>query len=1098
MKSVIWGNMIPKRIEDLGTGWNRFFYKPQSVDVEINWVLQCLKKHGSTLRKFVLLRDKVEKYILIGEYLKAEEVLEESLKTIGYTVWYYEMKLTMAGLQNDLSKSIETVSNFNTIHKDIKRGIVPILLSKILSRSQRSVPSYEYDAELYSRYKKNRTEFQNDRYIYYLFRLNYYQNYNIDDLSVTLMMESLNSVIDRYILMNYVLRSYIIKDIKNRETVSDFASILYSITSDRCWIPYILAKPYKDLPEGYYDKSFISILDKYYTGEYDEAIVECKSYLLEKPYNFDVLKLYCRALLFKNNGFRPVIDSADSVLNEVARLVYSIMTEQDNAASIDLLYQRSKNLYGLSFACGLDYYIKEEKKWEKDPWLHLSTMTCFDPFFQNAYKDNKEKLAYLDWGLKHDKGSIVIPYQKRRIEKLTTNESMVVPYIREVDNAKITFENKEYEKAIKLWDLIIEKNSEYIPTVQTAVEYTFMSYINMGVANRQKAIRFYVDKYIGNKAFVSKVDTKQFMIDIKNSRYEGLKNDIDFLIFVFLNAENYPQKQFVLESYCKYENVMYPSELFPKLKRKDPQKIELFLYLLVTDDLLYHHYKLKSTLDVLDEKIKIASYLKSNFPDNTLYANMCTELMHEIVAYRGMKKMDDSKIFVNEDAIMKYELCKIDDLYDRLKKQAALFRSNRVFVLVNGADFSHNNAADLIDDIATYSNNAIEEVALQIFNVIRYAFLKSRFGLGTYLSTRIRHGVFEGELRSDFERLNLILSQSGRQYIPSDYWSVEYSLDQNMRENLYKAQVKFSENIDSLISSFKDSVIQIRVDEYDEKIGEFDYRVSTKELCDRLMDIEYKTQDKESFCKGVMAYLWEITEKCLTVIRERICNELKPKIFEHLQDLELCFDTLSGHNTLREDLKTAVNNARAALTNKLTKVENWFHRQETKFENFDIENHIRMTMEQASRYYQDINFNMEVKIVSLPAQIRSEYSSSMFDLFFIFLTNMLKYSKNTKVRNFQINSQMINNDVIKISLINELKNGTKEDELNLIFEKKMNDITKLQQEGGSGLVKAMTIVKYDFGNTNNTFIIKATEGKCIVDILFNIKEMLVNEKNIIS
>lgn len=499
------------------------------------------------------------------------------------------------------------------------------------------------------------------------------------------------------------------------------------------------------MPEEYYDKSFISILDKYYTGKYDEAIVECKLYLLEKPYNFDVLKLYCRALLFKNNGFRPVIDSADSVLNEVARLVYSIMTEQDNAASIDLLYQRSKNLYGLSFACGLDYYIKEEKKWEKDPWLHLSTMTCFDPFFQNAYKDNKEKLAYLDWGLKHDKGSIVIPYQKRRIEKLTTNESMVVPYIREVDNAKITFENKEYEKAIKLWDLIIEKNSEYIPTVQTAVEYTFMSYINMGVANRQKAIRFYVDKYIGNKAFVSKVDTKQFMIDIKNSRYEGLKNDIDFLIFVFLNAENYPQKQFVLESYCKYENVMYPSELFPKFKRKDPQKIELFLYLLVTDDLLYHHYKLKSTLDVLDEKIKIASYLKSNFSDNTLYANMCTELMHEIVAYRGMKKMDDSKIFVNEDAIMKYELCKIDDLYDRFKKQAALFRSNRVFVLVNGADFSHNNAADLIDDIATYSNNAIEEVALQIFNVIRYAFLKSRFGLGTYLSTRIRHGVFEGE-----------------------------------------------------------------------------------------------------------------------------------------------------------------------------------------------------------------------------------------------------------------------------------------------------------------------------------------------------------------
>lgn len=64
LNSVIWGNMLPKRIEDLGTGWNRFFYKPQSIDIEINWVLQCLKKHKDILKLFVSLRDKVEKCIL--------------------------------------------------------------------------------------------------------------------------------------------------------------------------------------------------------------------------------------------------------------------------------------------------------------------------------------------------------------------------------------------------------------------------------------------------------------------------------------------------------------------------------------------------------------------------------------------------------------------------------------------------------------------------------------------------------------------------------------------------------------------------------------------------------------------------------------------------------------------------------------------------------------------------------------------------------------------------------------------------------------------------------------------------------------------------
>lgn len=1098
LNSVIWGNMIPKRIEDLGTGWNRYFYKPQSIDIEINWVLQCLKKNKNILRQFVSLRDNVEKSILLGEYSQAELLLEESVKCIGYTVWYYEMRLTIAGLQDNLSKSIEIVSNFNTIHKDLKRGFVPIVLSNVFSRSQRAVPSYEYDANLYSRYKKNRTDLQNDRYYYYLFRLNYYQNYDIDDLSVTLMMESLNSVVDRYILMNYVLKSYVIKNAANKELVSNYASSLYHITSDRCWIPYILLKPNKKIPEGYYDKDFISILDKYYTGEYDNVIEECRYFLNRNPYLFDVLKLYCRALLFKNNGFKPITKNVDSVLNEVAKLVYSVMTEQDNATSLDLLYQRSKNLYGLSFACGLDYYIKEEKKWKKDSWLHLSTMTCFDPLFTTVYEDNEEKLAYLDSGLKYDKESIVIPYQKRRVENLTTEESKVVAYIREVDNAKITFENKEYEKAVNLWNKIIENNSEYIPTVQTAVEYTFMSYTYMDTSYRQKAVRFYVDKYIENKAFVSKIDTKQFMLDIKKSRYEGLKNDIDFLIFVFLNAENYPQKQYVLESYCKYENVKYPSELLVKFKRKEPNKVELFLYLLVTDDLLYHHYKLKSTLEVLDEKIKIASYLKTNFSDNNLYANMCTELMHEIVAYRGMKKLNDSKIYVNEDAIMKYELSNIDDLYDRFKKQAALVRSNRVFVLVNGASFSHSNATDLIDDIATFSNNAIEEVALQIFNVIRYAFLKSRFGLGTYLSTRIRHGVFEGELRSDFERFNLILNQSGQQYMPSDYWAVEYSLNSEIQKNLHNAQVKFSESIDSLISSFKDSVIQIHIDEDDVNNGEFNYCVDTKDLCDRLMEIEFKTQDMVSFCKGVISYLWEITEIRLEVIRKRISNQLKPGIFNHLENLEQSFDSLSGHETLSADLKTAVNNAKTALANKLTKVENWFYKQETKFEDFDIDNHIRMTMEQAARYYQDVPVQLDMTGVSLPTLIRPEYSSSMFDLFFIFLTNMLRYSKNTNPRIFQIYSQMIDENIIKISLINEIQDNIHEDDLNHIFDEKMNDITKLQQEGGSGLVKAMTIVKYDFGNINNTFTIKAIDGKCIVDILFNIKEMLVNEKNIIS
>lgn len=49
---------------------------------------------------------------------------------------------------------------------------------------------------------------------------------------------------------------------------------------------------------------------------------------------------------------------------------------------------------------------------------------------------------------------------------------------------------------------------------------------------------------------------------------------------------------------------------------------------------------------------------------------------------------------------------------------------------------------------------------------------------------------------------------------------------------------------------------------------------------------------------------------------------------------------------------------------------------------------------------------------------------------------MLKYSKETNQRIFQINSQMLNDDIIKISLINDLQSNIQENELNHLLKRK--------------------------------------------------------------
>lgn len=1092
---VIWGNAMSTSINTLGNGANCYFFKPDSLDNEILWVITGLRRYRRQLQEFVGIRDAVERCILLGNYNEAHALLEESIKKVGYTVWYYEMKLVIYGHQDNLSAVLTLLTNVNKAKSQDKCGIISELLNSLANRSLRNSSAIEYDNDLISRYKRNRNEFQNDRYNYFLFRLNYYQHYDIDDLSVTLIMESLNSAVDRYLLLLYVLRSYLIKEPMRLVYILKYARKLYRMVGDNQLFPFLAMEDIEKLPESYFSKDFIAILDCYYTGQYQETINLCRAYLRRDPSYFDVVKLYCRALLSIHKEFQFLDGDRDSILNEIASNVYLLMTEKDNDKYKDNLYKLSKSVYGFRMAASLDFFIREERNSNRCETLRQLSMTCFDPYFVGIFMDEKVRLQYIESALALMPRSKSLNYQHHRVRKEVIEDTSIVPYIRDIDNAKILFDNGKYKEALDKWQMILNENHDIAPTAQNAVEYIFKSYLKLGVEYRQKAVRFYIDKYIENKAFVSKVDTKEFLSDIKRLRYEGIRNNIDFLLFIFLNAEKYPQKQFVLEQYCKYEHVTYPSELIDILSDQSMVKVELFFSILLTSDILYHHYKLKSTMDVLEEKLKIVSFLRMKFPNECRFNSIYTELMHELIAYRGMKKLDDSKIYVNEEAVIKYELQGIDELYNRFKKQAALADQGRVFYLVTSVDYNNKSkSAEMIKNAANYSSNVIAEAATQLFDVIRKAFLKSRFGLGTYLSTRIRHGVFEGELRSGLARLNLVYNTEGITYIPNLMWRRDFNLDSQSFDKLNKCIIDFSRKIDALISNFKDTVIQIHVDENDQMQGDFNYEVSTEDICNRFLLIENQAVDAEDFYRQVMRYLWEMTEQRLETIRWKVKNILAKGMFDLLNEFESSIQSLATIPELYKHLKSTINKAREELTAKLAKVEKWFYRQETKYDDFLLDNHLQMAMESALKYMSELNDKDNALRLDIKLLIRSEYSASMFDLFTIFFSNMLKYCNNKKPEfSFGISPTLKDGHVLHLCLVNDLPDNTDEAKLNQTFKKCLDDKCRLQKERGSGLVKAMNILQYEFGDESNYFTIKAINGQCFTDIYFNLEGMLVDK-----
>lgn len=1086
---VIWGNTLPKDIRELGSGSNCYLFKPESLDNEINWLLLSLRKYKTELQNFVKTRQDVERAILLGQYDDASRMLEKIVKEIGHSVWYYEMKCVIYGAQDRFERIYELATFINKEKKDQKNGFVPYLISDLGNRSMHDVSAYEYDSSLYSRYKGARTEFQSDRYNYFLFRLNYYQHYDITSLSEVLIMESLNSIADRYSILLYVLRSYLIQQPDKVSLIHRYALKMFAITHDVQLYPFIALGDVSVLPDDYYNPLFVRILDAYYTGQYTSAADLCREYIQSAPSDFSVIKIYCRALLFLKNGYRPIVAQTDSFVNHIAYNIYKVMTDAEKDQALDRLYQLSKNIYGFQMAAALDCFVRQERNASRCEALPLLTITHFDPLYTSFYSDQEPAIRYLESALPHVSNSVALSYQINRARKIVTEDTSVVAYIRNVDNAKIVFENGEYEKALCLWEDIFDNTKQYIPTAQTAVDYIFRSYVSLGENSRRDAVRFFVETYIENKAFVSKVNTSDFIDDIKKSRYQGLKIGLDLLIFVFLNAENYPQKQFVLDRYCKYENVNYPSELFTKLQRRNPEKVKLFYTILLHDDILFYHYRLKSTIDVLDEKLKIVSFLRNQYPDDKQYAETYTELMHELIAYRGMKKLDDSKIYVNQDDILKYELNDIADLYDRFHKLVAN-TAGKVYFLVDTIDWSND---EMLTNAATYSDNAVAEVATQLFSVIRRAFLKSRFGLGTYLSTRIRHGVFEGELRSCLERLNLVYKTVGSQYVPTVYWKHEFHLDENNSRQLNDCIISFSRSIDNLISYFKDSVIQIHVDENDPSIGDFNYELSSKEICQAMTRIDKESSSAEDFCNRTMEHLWQITERCLTEIRRKIHDELRPTFTTHIRNLQNKTNNLSSHQHLKHELDSTINNALEELSGRLTKVEKWFNRQTAKFEDFQLQDHINMAINTIGDYT-GVSYELKANLGNARHYLLAEYNPSMFDLLTILFNNMLQYSKPESVRHLNLETAILPGNIQHLHFENALPDGTDEKELNRTFEARLKSIKSLQSEGGSGLIKALNIVKYDFGNPSNTFDIIAQDGKCLVDVKFNLDNMLVRQQ----
>lgn len=1078
------GVLYPKSPTELSDKSSTFF-KPYSFVSELNWTLAYMRGHWPKLRWFAEEKIKFEHHFMLGEYTKCEQILSTINKEIGVSLWYYDAKCVLYEYQGNRTGNINFISD---VLKDCKenKNYIPSLIYNLYERSSRRLSPYKFDEDLNALYKKNKTDLHEDYYKYVLYRLNYYNQYDKVDLSLPIMFESLSSLVDRYLIIISVIKSGLIIN-PNDEMLISKAVYLYSKTQDKTLLPIIAFKGNK-IPDSYYNNSFIAALNYYYSGDYFSCKNISAQLIQQDSSLFDAYVFYCRSLIYLESEYK-CIDNVDkkSPANELCEKIYNILTYKDVEDNLYSLYQMNKNLYSFEIAALMDVFIKIESNdsvSERVKYFHISH---FDPIFSRLWNDKKQALNFLERyeHLSHEE-SIACSVWKKRILNESVGILKLPEHISGPINIEYYFNKGRYSDAFIHCETLYNSAVKYVPIRQKAVSRMIEC---LFLENKvQSAIKKYVEFYINDLPSVAKVDTNIIIKYLQDNLYEGIRRNMDLVIFVALTCKDTVDKSFVLFEFCELQGVCKPSELILKLdtEKYGKEKIELFFSLMNDDETLRHYLNIESFKERLTERKKILQYIVSlNTPRKESYQMMLKKVEDSLLVYNLSHNLDESKIYANDEAIINYKLTEIDGLFSRYKlllDTVINFHKDIYIVDIRGSSFFDNQVGYEKDANTKISinSNGLYEVFYNLYVEIREQFLNSDYGLVAYLSTRVRHGELETMLRPEMAQRNLILSVRDNSYSPDKFWTETYNLGIKERVIVNNALTIFSTSFDNAVTYLIKQKLQI-YDKLQKPEGLFDYQVDEKEISIKAMEIglllKTGNNDRVSFCQLMLKWLWEKTEINLAKVREYIDNSFMNTILQSIQTLECTIQEELPEGYVKTDILSQIRSAREIMTMKIQKISKWFTVSQPKIDDVDFRTVSHQIYNSARLSHTNCRTDSQLVIKGESFKIKSTYVIHYADIIRNIIYNMFEHGVDATdgKRHFELNIEITNSDVI-INFVNDINRSP--EELNKIFTQKIKDGKLLFGEGGSGIAKVNKILKRDLNNSENSISMIAEPGKC--------------------
>ncbi len=478
--------------------------------------------------------------------------------------------------------------------------------------------------------------------------------------------------------------------------------------------------------------------------------------------------------------------------------------------------------------------------------------------------------------------------------------------------------------------------------------------------------------------------------------------------------------------------------------------------------------KFDTTEKVRQERIEILQLLLQWDAENaSIYTDEIKDLTFDQTLQKGLRQIDQTRVFVNESAISRWAESEILPDYKRWMTVKDSSSGTRIIDDIISQFAVDANNRQLLLDISDGQPNISSALLIEIVDRLYKRFLNDPTdGLDCYLSLRIRHGSLRGTVFGPLEENRLL-------YFPSDISKEEFIkiwgniVDFNIVniEEVLCFLEDFSKKIKFLVDELINELIQIH--SIEKPRGAFKDNLSPEFLRIISSLIEESNLSFSAFLANCYFLFWKIVELALKDLNSYIANDFKDKIKQEFDDLIGKLRSLNNRSALLPMI-TTLQSVSTDTQIQCDMISDWFRiPAHVDDEDFQLPDAIDIAQAATQNVYRTLDaiFRHE-NTIKIP--LTTSALAVLTDCLFVIFENAWKHSGlGSALEYIDIETQYDESNklltfIIYSDLSEERKLVLNATEIQRLKEKYIRTlpIHLVNREGGSGFAKLARLVRF--------------------------------------